>query len=125
MLVNAIRRWGTALEAGADTFRGVVEQVLEAVLVLARHRLAGRARREPVRRTFDDDELLVAAGRGLVMDFAVADEVMRAHRGDERRGRDLRHGAARGIVARAPVDVVHRILGADRVGAEARPARPE
>ena len=50
-----------ALESGVNPFRRVVEQILEAVSVLTRHPLACRARREPVRRTFDDDELFVAA----------------------------------------------------------------
>src|SRR5262245_51526417 len=90
------------LEARVDPLRRVVKQVLEAVAVLARHGLAWCARREPVRRAFDDNELLVAADRCVIVDFAVPDEVVRAHGGNQRRDRDLGHRAVRRIVARAP-----------------------
>src|SRR5262249_35284539 len=98
------------LEARVDPLRHGVEEVLLPVRVLTGCRLAGGARRKAVRRTLDDDEVLVAAGGRFVMDLAVADEIVRPHRGDECRNRDPFDGAPRGVVARAPVDVVERVL---------------
>src|SRR3954454_4950015 len=66
-------------EAAVHPRRDVVEEVLRRVAVLAGRFLAGRARRDAVGRTFDDDEVLVAAGGLLEMNLAVADEVVSAH----------------------------------------------
>src|SRR5262245_49499772 len=109
--------WVGWLETCLDPLRGVVKEVLLSVRVLAWRGFTGRARRGAVRRALDNDELLVRTGSVLEVDFAIPNEVMSAHGGDQHRDRDALDRASRGIVARAPIQVVHRVLGADGVGA--------
>src|SRR6266496_3357770 len=95
-------------ETRLDPLRGVVEEVLLCVRVLAWRGFTRRAWRGAMRRALDDDELLVRTGSFLEVDFAVPNEVMSAHGGDQDRDRDALDRASRGIVARAPIQVVHR-----------------
>ncbi len=69
-------------------------------------------------RALDGDEVLILAGGQFKHPLVVADEVMRAHGGEQHRYGDRLDGADRRIVGRAIVDVVESMPGADRIGAE-------
>src|SRR5262245_52241098 len=115
-LLRKVRR--SMSKPGVDPSGHEVEEVALAVGILPGYRLARRARCKTVRRALDDDEILVGAGGVFVVELVVADEVMRAHRGHENRHSDVPDGASRRVVARAPVDVVHRIVRPDGVCAQ-------
>ena len=80
---------------GIDPPGDVIEEVLYGIRVLAGSAFARCARRPSVRSALDDNKIFILAGRHFVMNFAVPDEVMCAHRGDQDRNRDAFHGAIR------------------------------
>ena len=67
------------LIAGVDPASDIVEEIRHGIRVLAGRGLTPCARAPAVGGAFDDDEVLVIAGRHLVMNFIVADEIVGAH----------------------------------------------
>ena len=119
------RRTTGYLEARVDPFLHVIEGVFHRIGILPRGCLAKLARANAVGRALDDEVFFVGAGRDLVVDFVVAQKIMAAHAEDQDRHGDLLQMTGRRVVVRAIIDIVERMFGADRPGAEERSDRQE
>src|SRR5262245_30007922 len=82
-------------ESLVEPFAYVIVVVLHTVAILAREAFAGFARRLTMLCPFDDHVIFILGAGQLVMNLVIANEIVPAHGGDQRRHGDGRQVAGR------------------------------
>ena len=109
---------GAGSKPGIDPCLQVVEEIFHAVGILTGNCFTSGARSDAVSGPLDDDEVLIPAGRHIIMDFVVAYEIVAPHGGNEDGNRNLPKSATGGVIAGALIDFIHGIGGSNRIGTQ-------